>query len=119
MNRVLNRYERFFDEVIKPGLVRMAIDDTLPLDMTQIELFSFEKEIKEFEAEEEKRVMIEKARVFLCTDTDEEILEMIKLLEEAEDEDECQLASCVDGVSVWEPLEGSISVKDLLYEIRL
>lgn len=40
--------EKFFDEVIKPKLIEMAINCTLPTDMNDINSFDFENEAKEF-----------------------------------------------------------------------
>lgn len=39
---------KFLDEVVLPKLVQMAIDDTLPLDMTQLSSFHFDEEAEEF-----------------------------------------------------------------------
>lgn len=38
----------FVNEVILPKLVKMAIDGTLPLDITQLSSFDFDKEASEF-----------------------------------------------------------------------
>ena len=40
--------ENFFDRVIKPKLVKMALEDTLPMDMTQISSGYFYDEAEEY-----------------------------------------------------------------------
>lgn len=40
--------ENFFDKVIKPKLIKMALEDTLPMDMTQISSGYFYDEAEEY-----------------------------------------------------------------------
>jgi hypothetical protein len=41
----------FFDEVIKPKLIEMAIDCTLPMDMNELHSSMFDQEAEEFNKE--------------------------------------------------------------------
>lgn len=45
--------KRFFNAVILPKLVEMAIDGTLPSDMNELDYSYFEKEAEKFNAEKE------------------------------------------------------------------
>jgi hypothetical protein len=49
---------KFIDEVILPQLVEMAVNDTLPLDMTQLSSFQFDDKAEQFNAEnpQERRI---------------------------------------------------------------
>lgn len=42
---------KFVDEVILPKLVNMAIDCTLPMDMTELSSYHFDEEAEKFNAE--------------------------------------------------------------------
>ena len=49
---------KFVDEVILPQLIEMAINDELPLDMTQLSSFHFDDKAEQFNAEnpEERKI---------------------------------------------------------------
>jgi len=40
--------KKFLDEVVLPKLIKMAISDELPLDMTQLSSYHFDEEAEEF-----------------------------------------------------------------------
>lgn len=53
---------KFLDEVVLPKLVQMAINDELPLDMTQLSAYHFDEEAEEFNKQNKnlKKSIIEK-----------------------------------------------------------
>lgn len=95
---------------IKALLVKMAINDTLPMDMTQLPLKRIETILKR----NNKLSRVDKAAQILVADGDKEIKKMIKLVEAA---DEDELIDYIDGVEVWEKVEFSFTVKSFLQEI--
>ena len=107
---------------IKNLLVKLAVEDKLPMDMTMLDETMF---IPILEAENpiafldtsirRKQKMIDNARQFLVTDSDQEIQEMIDLIEANPDEN--QEIDYVEGVEVWEKVHYSFTCKSFMFEI--
>ncbi len=101
-------------EAVKKHLINLAVNDKLPLDMTDLNEYELEKVIKKcLPTKEEKR--IERAGQFLSA-TGDELKAMVKLIEDCEDENE--MIDYIEGVDVWEKVEFSFTVKQFLEEIR-
>lgn len=100
-------------KAIKDYLVQLAIDDKLPMDMTQLNEFEIEDILRKHDEE----TPLQKASHILSSDgSDEDLQEMIDLIE-AEQDGSIALED-VEGVLVWEALEGYYTVDKFLNEIN-
>lgn len=71
--------EQIYDNVIHKKIIQMAIDDKLPMDMTELNFGYFEDEVNDYLKENENELAYEKAEEFLYLDgiTAEEVVEYI------------------------------------------
>lgn len=104
---------QFFNEVIKPRLVQMAIDGTLPSDMTELTHHHFDNDAKAFYNTNIYRQAnaIDRLENYVSEDSTEAYHKLIN----AEAIDPQAPADCV--VSMWQPLQGRYTVQQLLNEI--
>jgi hypothetical protein len=100
-------------QAVKDYLVDLAINDKLPMDMTQLSIEGLEKAIKTALPTEEENA-IELAMHYLC-DGDISTEEMVEAI--ANHEDQKDLIDNVEGVVVWEKVELSFTCEDFLREI--
>jgi hypothetical protein len=99
----------FFNKVIKPKLISMTIDCSLPSDMTELQDYHFEEEAEAYndsEAVKRDEMLFNLSHYIASDDLDE----ALRLLEEVEDDSIS--ADCI--VTMWEPLEGRYTVSELL-----
>jgi hypothetical protein len=94
---------------VKHVLVLMAVNDTLPSDMTQLDI--------------DRVFAIASAAIksdeYICTDTDEETIEYIMLLIEASEEDDSQMIDHIGDFSPVEKFEYTFTIRDFLEHIGL
>tara|TARA_R110000868_G_scaffold71918_1_gene209996 strand:+ start:167 stop:493 length:327 start_codon:yes stop_codon:yes gene_type:complete len=104
------RHADFFNTVLKPKMIEMAINDEFPLDLTQL---SFEDLVAE-DYDEDREFKIENLAHYICDDEDryESMEKALTLLEEQDDIDGSVMAD--DIVMMWEKVEGSMTVGELL-----
>jgi len=112
---------KFVDEVILPKLVSMAIDCTLPMDMTELSSYHFDEEAKEFNQANRQHFMEQNAYEYLCeTDEDDEdylsIPDQVKAIQNYKG-NEYDMIDNIDGVYVVERFEYSFTVETFLDQI--
>lgn len=100
-------------QAVKDYLVALAINDELPMDMTQLSIEGLEKAIQTALPTEEDKA-IELAMHYLC-DGDISTEEMVDAI--ANHEDQSDMIDNVEGVVVWEKVEWSFTCEDFLREI--
>jgi hypothetical protein len=100
-------------QAVKDYLVALAINDELPMDMTQLSIEGLEKAIQTT-LPTPKEQALELASHYLC-DGDLTIEEMVDAIYTHEDENE--LIDYVDGVTVWEKVEYSFTCEQFIQEI--
>ena len=106
------------NEAIKNILVNMAIDGTLPSDMTQLDIHSIvDKAEKDLSKDPQyiRVCKIEKLDKFVSPNEDLTTLQMLDTLEAHENPNE--ISGWVDGVQMGEPYQTSFTVAQLLEEI--
>jgi hypothetical protein len=106
-NMNVEQCEKVFDEVIHPCLIELAINDQLPLDMTQLHWGMFEEKAREFTntQPEEKEVAgftTEDIKDYFSNECDTEMT--TKAVNEFIDWAECKMYDASLGCS-WETLE--------------
>lgn len=107
----------FFNEVIHPKLISMAIDCTLPSDMTELFAEQFEEEAKAYNEANKRKVAIAKAGEFLFEDNDSKtIAEQVALIEATHKEN---LIDYIDGVELVHRFENTFTVETFLEQIGL
>ena len=102
---------RFFNEVIKPRLIQMAIDCSLPSDLNELQDSHFEEEAKTYNNSDEvrRRARMDKLSYYTHEDDLGAALDALDRALPLDDAD--------DIVTIWEPLEGKYTVSELLYLI--
>ena len=110
---------KFFNEVIRPKLIEMAIDCTLPSDMNEIHWAHFEEEAKQFNKDNERSVALKKAEdILFWGSTDSlSVEEQVKLIESHDTDSD--IIEWIDGVEVVQSFETSFTVKTFLQHIGL
>jgi hypothetical protein len=98
---------------VKDYLVNLAVEDRLPLDLTQLNTSEIEAVIQGF-LPTQKDEAVERASHYLC-DGDLTILEQVEAIANHENEDD--LIDYVDGVVVWEKVEYSYTCDKFLSDI--
>lgn len=99
---------------IKDHLIQLAIDDKLPLDMTQLDE-TFIVDILTGKQPTGKDEAIEEAGHYLCDSDELTMEEQIRAIAaHAENEDGNDLVASVEGVVVWEKLQHSLRCQDFL-----
>jgi antitoxin component of RelBE/YafQ-DinJ toxin-antitoxin module len=101
-------------KAIKAYLVDLAVKDKLPFDMTQLSESALEEVIKK-ELPTKRDKSIELASHYL-SDGDLTTKEMVEAI--ANHEDQNDIIDNVDGVVVWQKVEGSFTCEDFLNEIN-
>ena len=91
-------------EAVKEHLVALAIADKLPSDLTQLSISKLEKAIKSA-IPTEREIMIDRAS-HLLSDGDISTEEMCDAI--ANHEDQYDLIDNVEGVVVWQKVEGRL-----------
>ena len=104
----MNAYQ--IASAVQDYLVNLAVEDRLPLDLTQLNTTEIEEVIQGF-LPTEKDKAVERASHYL-SDSDLTTLEQIEAI--ANHEDQYDLIDNVDGVVVWQPLEGHFTCEDFL-----
>lgn len=100
-------------QAVKDYLVSLAINDELPMDMTQLSVSKLAKVIeKQLPSDEDKA--IELASHYL-SDGDLSTKEMVEAI--ANHEDQYDMIDNVEGVVVWEKVEWSFTCEQFLQEI--
>lgn len=106
----------FFYSVIKPRLIDMAIDGTLPSDMTTLDAYQFDEAAKAYNnsGDVKRGRQLDALSHYICDDEDryQSTEEALTLLEAQAEIDGDVFAD--DIVLVWEPLEGRYTVDSLL-----
>jgi type I site-specific restriction-modification system R (restriction) subunit len=99
----------FFNKVIKQKLIEMAIDGSLPSDMTELQDSHFEEEAEAYNNsdEVERRVRIEHLSHYISSDDLDGALRLL----ENEDDDSIPADYIV---TMWKPLEDRFTVSELL-----
>ncbi len=95
---------------VQDYLVNLALEDRLPLDLTQLNTTELEAVIQGF-LPSKKDEAVERASHYL-SDSDLPILEQIEAIANHEDYED--LIDDVDGVLVWQPLEGYFTCEEFL-----
>ena len=100
---------RFFNEVIKPRLIQMAIDCSLPSDLNELQDSHFEEAAKTYNNSDEvkRRDRVERLSYYISSD---DLDGALRLLEN--EEDDSIPADYI--VTMWEPLEDRYTVSKLL-----
>jgi len=104
-------------QAVKDYIVDLAVNEKLPMDLTQLSTDELEEVIKsKFPTKEEER--IERASHYLCDADDITIADQLALIDAQAEIDPYVLLVNVEGVIVWEKVEWYFTVKDLLFEIE-
>jgi hypothetical protein len=101
-------------EAVKDYLIDLAINDRLPLDMTEISEYGIEEAIKSALPTKRDEI-IAKASELLAYDSEISTEEMIKRIVKCKDENE--IIDYIDGVDVWEKVEYSFTCEQFLEQI--
>jgi len=99
-------------KAIKDHLIQLAVDDKLPLDMTQLDIQSLVDIIGEHQLTAKEKAIAE-AEHYL-SDSDLSIKEQVEAIAMQADEDGSVMIDDVEGVLVWEPLENRFDCDEFL-----
>lgn len=104
-------------QAVKDYIVDLAVNDKLPMDLTQLSTDELEEVIKsQLPTAEEAR--LERASHFLCDGDDMTVADQLALIDAQAEIDDSVMLDDVEGVIVWEKIEYSFTVEDFLYEIE-
>lgn len=104
-------------QAVKDYIVDLAVNDKLPMDLTQLSTDEIEEVIKsKLPSAEDER--IERASHYLCTDNDTTIADQLALIDAQAEIDDTVMLDDVEGVVVWEKVEFSFTVGEFLDEIE-
>lgn len=104
----------YLNEVVLPKLVKMAINDDLPLDVTQLYAEHFEEESKQYN---KNRVKYNRAlnalefAIFDDGDTVEQVMDFLDKLENDKSIEDHEMMDYIDGITMVERYEYSFTVK--------
>ena len=101
-------------QAVKDYIVDLAINDNLPMDLTQLDVDTLAKVI-ESQLPTQNEKAIELASHYLCESDEMSIEDQVKRVYNHEDEDD--MIDNVDGVIVWEKVEYSFTCEQFIYEI--
>lgn len=109
-------------QAIKDLLVSLAVNDKLPLDMTDLSTDGIEtiltESIKQFKIDNAENERIERASHYLC-DGDLSTKEQLALIDkQAEIDGSILLDNVHEDVIVWQKVENSFTVDEFLREIE-
>jgi hypothetical protein len=102
---------------IKEYLIDLALEDKLPMDMTELDEMAM-SEIIEKNLPTAKDEAIEHARHYLCDSDEMTIEQQIEAIADQADEDGSVMIDEVEGVIVWEPLEDKFDCDEFLQLIN-
>lgn len=93
MNTMTKAQKDYINNVIRPVLIQMAIDDELPSDMNEIGYHHFEKATEEYNAspEQQRQKQIDNLAQYV-SDHELSVEEQLEALEKADDD------QCISGV---------------------
>jgi homoaconitase/3-isopropylmalate dehydratase large subunit len=91
-------------QAIKEHLIQLAVDDKLPLDMTQLDETFIVDIIGQHQPTEKEKAIAE-AEHYL-SDSHLSIREQVEAIAKQAEEDGLVMIDDVEGVLVWEPVEG-------------
>jgi hypothetical protein len=97
---------------IKEHLIDLALDDKLPMDMTELDEMAIVDIIEKNLPTAEDKAIAE-AEHYL-SDSDLSIKEQVEAIAKQADEDGSVMIDNVEGVLVWEPLEGRFDCDEFL-----
>ena len=103
------------NEAIKAVLVNMACDNTLPIDMHDLDIHGVVERAEnglKHNPDYTRGKMLDKLGEYICED---DIDEALQKLEKQNDIDASVM--CDDIISMWEPMEYTFTVEQLLEEI--
>jgi homoaconitase/3-isopropylmalate dehydratase large subunit len=103
-------------KAIKDHLIQLAVDDKLPLDMTQLDIQSLVDIIGQHQLTAKEKAIAE-AEHYL-SDSDLTVKEQVEAIAMQADEDGSVMIDDVEGVLVWEPLEGRFDCDEFLQLIN-
>ena len=102
-------------QAVKDYIVDLAINDNLPMDLTQLDVDTLVKVI-ESQLPTQNEKAIELASHYLCESEEMSIEDQVKIIYNHEDED--AMIDYIDGVTVWEKVEYSFTCESFIYEIN-
>jgi len=103
-------------QAVKDYIVDLAVNDKLPMDLTQLSTDELEEVIKsKLPTKEEER--IERASHYLCEDDEFTIADQLALIDAQAEIDDNVMLDHVDNVIVWEKVEYSFTVSSFLDEV--
>lgn len=112
-----------FENIIHPKMVQMAIDCTLPSDMTQLDWYYFEDEVKEYLKQNTNRFAYEKAGEILSSYDGMTLEEAVEAIVNSDKPDSTVLDFVHDDISVCETYEYDFIIESFLetigYDVNL
>jgi hypothetical protein len=103
-------------QAVKDYIVDLAVNDKLPMDLTQLSTDELEEVIKsKLPTKEDER--IERASHYLCDADDMTIADQLALIDAQAEIDDTVMLDDVEGIIVWEKVEWSFTVSEFLDEI--
>jgi hypothetical protein len=104
-------------QAVKDYIVDLAVNDKLPMDLTQLSTDEIEEVIKsKLPTKEDER--IERASHYLCDADDMTIADQLALIDAQAEIDDTVMLDNVEGIIVWEKVEWVFTVGDFLDEIE-
>jgi hypothetical protein len=104
-------------QAVKDYIVDLAVNDKLPMDLTQLSTGELEEVIKsKLPTKEDER--IERASHYLCDADDMTIADQLALIDAQAEIDITVMLDNVEGIIVWEKVEWVFTVGDFLDEIE-
>ena len=100
-------------KAIKEHLIQLAVDDKLPLDMTQLDIQPLVDIIGEHQLTAKEKAIAE-AGHYLCDDSELSIEEQVEAIAKQADEDGTVMIDYVEGVMVWQPIENKYDCDEFL-----
>jgi hypothetical protein len=101
-------------QAVKDYLVNLAIEDRLPMDLTQLDVTEIQKAVESAMPSARDKA-ISQAEHYLCDSDELTIEQQIEAIENHEDQND--LIDNVEGVIVWDKVEYSFTCEDFLSEI--
>lgn len=99
---------KFVADKVEEHLIMLAIENKLPMDMTELDLTEVVQNAVEQHRKEFRTDVLNAMGHYLSNDPSE-FPELIEKIEAAEDDPDTLIDS-IDGISMWEPLEGRWTV---------
>lgn len=102
---------------IKLHLIQLAADNKLPADMTELDATFIVDIIKKFQPTAMDKAIAEAAHYLCDLDLELSIREQVEAIAKQAEEDGTEMIDNVEGVVVWEPLEGKYDCDQFLQMI--